>query len=65
MDLFKYIVVFVGSIILGIIIGFVAKSVFSGIGITILVFGMYIVWNMFEGAKRDSNPPQNPPVSNI
>ncbi|HBB64411.1 MAG: hypothetical protein UR34_C0006G0021 [candidate division WS6 bacterium GW2011_GWC1_33_20] len=59
MDLLKYLMVAVGSIILGIVVALIAHNVLSGILLVVLLFGGYVLLNVTKGLNN--KPPENTP----
>ena len=66
MDLAKYIIVAIGCLIVGIILSILVRNIFTGIGSATLLFGGYLLWSLFNSAKKapPSHPSQNPPKQN-
>jgi hypothetical protein len=58
MDLLKYIIVGIACIFVGIIIMFLAKSIFAGLGFIFLTFFAYLMWNYLKLFKDE--PPPTP-----
>jgi len=54
MDLLKVIIFGVGCIVLGIVGGFVAKSLLAGIVLGLFVFIGWVLWRLFKLQNPDS-----------
>lgn len=59
MDLLKYVIVGIASIIVGIILAILVRNIIAGIGFVILLNAIYILWNYFNSVKKDVPPPQS------
>ena len=55
MDIFKLLLVFIGCVLLGILVGFMAHSVWSGLGIFVLMLFSYI----FHLLSKENKPKDN------
>ncbi|MDX9738941.1 MAG: hypothetical protein RBT33_01065 [Candidatus Dojkabacteria bacterium] len=67
MDLVKYIIVGGICLFIGFILSILVRNIFTGIISAVLLFGGYLLWSLFNSAKKapPTIPPQSPPSQNL
>lgn len=61
MDLLRYVIVGIGSILLGIIIAILARSIFAGVGVMVLTFLGYFLITLVDMVKPKETPVETTP----
>lgn len=62
MDLLKYLIIGAGCVLLGIVVAFVARNLFAGIGIMVLTFLGYILFTLTKGLQPEKDTSSNQAV---